>query len=294
MLTWLALDFLRLCLWLLIIMMVFVPLERIFTLHPQKIFRKGFVMDLGYYFLSSMLPKIILIVPMALVGYIVHRLIPAGYFASVGALPVAIRFAGAMTIGELGFYWGHRWSHEIPFLWRFHAIHHSAEEMDWLVNTRTHPIDMVFTRLCGFIPIYILGFSQPARGALDFVSLLVIFTTTLWGFFIHANVKWRLGPLEWFVTTPVFHHWHHTYDEPLNRNFSSLLPWMDRLFGTYYAPKSQWPSKYGTEAVVAPGLSGQLLQPFTAQANGVVARPAFQLLPATDGSEADPRQSFTH
>jgi sterol desaturase/sphingolipid hydroxylase (fatty acid hydroxylase superfamily) len=263
-------DFLRLCLWLLIIMMVFVPLERICALRRQSVFRKGFLIDLGYYFLSSLLPKIILIVPMALVGYAVHRLVPSAFHARVAAMPGAIRFAAALAIGELGFYWGHRWSHEIPFLWRFHALHHSAEEMDWLVNTRAHPVDMVFTRLCGLVPIYALGLSQPARGTLDYVSVLVIFISTLWGFFIHANLRWRLGPLEWLVTTPAFHHWHHTCEAPLNRNFSPMLPWIDRLFGTCYTPKGQWPLRYGTDTYVAPGFAGQLLQPFTTAGSGTL------------------------
>jgi len=258
-----AVDFFRLCLWLLIIMMIFVPLERISALHVQKVFRRGFVIDLGYYFLNNFLPKLILILPMALVGYAVHRVIPAMFYSGVAGLPLRIRFAAALVIGEVGFYWGHRWSHEIPFLWRFHAVHHSAEEMDWLVNTRAHPVDMVFTRLCGFIPIYILGLSQPARGTLDYVSLLVIFTSTLWGFFIHANLNWRLGPLEWLLTSPAFHHWHHTYEEPLNKNYSAMLPFVDRLFGTHYSPKSEWPSRYGTVAPVASGMADQLLQPFT-------------------------------
>jgi sterol desaturase/sphingolipid hydroxylase (fatty acid hydroxylase superfamily) len=133
--------------------------------------------------------------------------------------------------------------------------------MDWLVNTHAHPLDMVFTRLCGFIPMYALGLAQPRPHSLDPVSLAVILLGTLWGFFIHANLNWRFGPLEWFVSTPAFHHWHHTYEEPINKNYSSMLPWIDRLFGTCHMPKAQWPARYGIESPVATAWAAQLLDP---------------------------------
>ncbi len=65
---------------------------------------------------------------------------------------------------------------------------------------------------------------------------LIVLVVTMWGFFIHANVRWRLGPLEWLISTPAFHHWHHTLAEPRDRNYASMLPWMDWIFGTYYLP----------------------------------------------------------
>jgi sterol desaturase/sphingolipid hydroxylase (fatty acid hydroxylase superfamily) len=256
-----AMDFVRLCLWLLILMIVFVPLERLCALHPQKVFRKAFLTDLAYCFLSGLLPKLLLVPPMAIVAWVVHSVLPAGLHSGVAALPLWIRFAAAMIVGEIGFYWGHRWTHEIPFLWRFHAIHHSAEEMDWLVNSRAHPVDMVFTRLCGLIPIYVLGLAQPAAKTVDFVSVLVILTGTLWGFFIHANLRWRFGPLGWLVATPAFHHWHHTYEEPRNKNYAPMLPWIDVIFRTHYMPRTEWPSKYGIDAAIPSALVAQVLAP---------------------------------
>jgi sterol desaturase/sphingolipid hydroxylase (fatty acid hydroxylase superfamily) len=253
-------DFFRLLGRLLLLMIVFVPLERIFALHSQRVFRKDFVTDLAWYFVS-LSPKVLLIFPVAILGWALHFLVPGGLYARVAAMPLWTRFGASMIVGEIGFYWGHRWSHEIPFLWRFHAIHHSAEEMDWLVNTRAHPVDMVFTRLCGFVPMYILGLAQPLAQTLDVVPLLVILTATLWGFFIHSNLKWRFGPLEWVIATPAFHHWHHTCDEPLNRNYASMLPWLDWIFATLHMPKGQWPSRYGTEALVGSGFVEQLIQP---------------------------------
>jgi sterol desaturase/sphingolipid hydroxylase (fatty acid hydroxylase superfamily) len=278
-----ALDFFRLSIWLLLLMLIFIPLEKIAALHPQKIFRKAFVPDLGYYFLNNLLPPLLLILPMALVGAALQLVLPRGLQAQAAALSLPLRFLAALIVGEIGFYWGHRWSHEIPFLWRFHRIHHSAEEMDWLVNTHAHPLDMVFTRLCGFIPIYVLGLAQPRPHSLDPVSLLVILLGTLWGFFIHANLNWRFGPLEWLVSTPAFHHWHHTYQEPLNKNYASMLPWVDRLFGTWHMPKAQWPLRYGIEAPVAQTWAAQLLEPLmpSPRESPPVESPA---LPAADGS----------
>ncbi|MBC7880410.1 MAG: sterol desaturase family protein [Anaerolineae bacterium] len=244
-------------------MVVFVPLEKFFAQHPQKVLRKGFLADLGYYFLNSLLPKLILILPMSMIAWGVHSFVPGGLYGWVAVLPLPTRLLAAITVGEFGAYWGHRWMHEIPMLWRFHAIHHSAEEMDWLVNTRAHPLDMVFTRFCGLLPIYVLGLAQPSGRTADVVPLLYAVIGTIWSFFVHANVRWRFGWLEHLVSTPAFHHWHHTQDgaEYINKNYAAIFPWIDKLFGTMYLPKSQWPKKYGIDAPMATNFAEQLLQP---------------------------------
>ena len=259
----LGIDVFRLCLWLVLLMAIFVPLERMWGLRPQRVFRKAFGTDLIYYFLSGLLPNLLLVIPLTLVAGAVHRVAPSQLYSSVAAMPLWIRLAAAMLVGELGAYWAHRWSHEIPFLWRFHAIHHSAEEIDWLVNVRAHPVDLVFTRLCSFVPMYVLGLAQPMGNRLDLVPILVALIGTLWGFFIHANLSWRFGSLEWLVSSPAFHHWHHTNDGPdrINKNYAAMLPWVDKCFGTLYLPRREWPVKYGIDGPMAPGLTGQLLQP---------------------------------
>ncbi len=269
-----AVDVFRLCIWLILLMVVFVPLERLYALHSRKVFRRNFYADLGYYFLSSLAPKLLLIVPLTTIAWGAHRLVPGALYQLVGGMPVGIRLAAALIVGEVGSYWGHRWMHEIPLLWRFHAVHHSAEEIDWLVNTRAHPVDLVFTRLCGFIPMYALGFAQPMGNTVDLVPILVTLAGTVWGFFIHANLRWRFGWLEWFLSSPAFHHWHHTNDGPelLNKNYASMLPWVDKCFGTFYLPKKHWPEKYGTDSHLATGLLGQLLQPLLQRSNDGVAQ----------------------
>jgi sterol desaturase/sphingolipid hydroxylase (fatty acid hydroxylase superfamily) len=200
---------------------------------------------------------------MAVIAWCLHRIVPGSLQSFSADLPLWARLTAALVVGEVGFYWGHRWTHEIPFLWRFHAIHHSSEEIDWLVNTRAHPLDIVFTRLCGFVPMYALGLARPMAGQkVDTVPMLIMLIGTMWGFFIHSNLRWRFGWFGWLISTPAFHHWHHTNDEHVNKNYASMLPFLDKLFGTWYMPKKQWPSRYGTDAPVSQNLGAQLLEPF--------------------------------
>ena len=78
-------------------------------------------------------------------------------------------------------------------------------------------------------------------------------------------MRWRLGPLGWVIATPAFHHWHHTLPEPRDRNFAPMLPWVDRIFGTHYMPRNQWPSAYGIDAKLPGSLGAQLAYPFRPQ-----------------------------
>ena len=253
-----------LCVWLVLLSVIFVPLERLFALHPQKIFRKAILTDVAYYFLSSLIPGFLLGAPLALLAWLVHRAMPGALSSSVAAWPAWLRIVAALLVSDIGGYWGHRWTHEIPFLWRFHTIHHSAEHIDFLVSTRAHPVDMVFSRLCALIPLYVLGFAAPVPGAPSLVPVVVLLLGTVWGFFVHANVRWRFGPLEWLIATPAFHHWHHTNEgQPyVNKNYAALLPWVDRLFGTLYLPKDKRPARYGIDEPLPGSLLGQLVGPF--------------------------------
>ena len=254
-------DVFRACVWLMLLTAVFVTLERLFSLRPHRVLRPQVLVDLGYFFLSSLLPSVLLGAPLAIVAWTAYRIVPTGLHAAVAAAPLWLRIAAAFLIGETGFYWGHRLTHEVPLLWRFHAVHHSAEHMDWLVNTRAHPVDLVFTRLCGLVPLYLTGLAGPVGASGTALPALVIVAGTAWGFFIHANLRWRFGWLERLVATPAFHHWHHTLDGHINKNYAAMLPWLDRLFGTFHLPARQWPTQYGTDTPVGATLGEQLLRP---------------------------------
>jgi sterol desaturase/sphingolipid hydroxylase (fatty acid hydroxylase superfamily) len=256
-----ALDIARLCVWLALLALIFLPLERLFAVRPRKFFQKRLAQDMGYYFISGLVPALLLAVPLSLTAYAAHALVPYRLQAAVGAWPLWQRIVAGFVVGEVGFYWGHRWCHEIPFLWRFHSIHHSAEQVYFLISSRAHPIDNSFIRLCGLIPAYILGVASPLTPNGTIVPALIVIVATMWGFFIHANLRWRLGPLEWLLATPGFHHWHHTKSELRDRNYASMLPAMDLIFGTLYLPRKEWPPAYGIDAKLPATVTGQMLYP---------------------------------
>nr|WP_294529350.1 sterol desaturase family protein [uncultured Rhodopila sp.] len=253
-------DVLRLIIWMMILAAIFVPLERLFPARRQTVLRKDFLEDSGWFFLNGLVIKSVLFLPMAALAVGLHHIVPGAVQSAAGALPVWLRVVIALILGDVGFYWGHRWAHEVPLLWRFHSVHHSAEQIDWLVNTRAHPVDLIFTRLCGFVPLYAFGLVQTSASGM--VTVLGVLAGTIWGFFIHANLRWRFGWLEGLVATPAFHHWHHSKDSHRDSNYAALLPWVDRLFGTYDLPRSL-PPHYGIDTPMPHGVGRQLLRPLT-------------------------------
>lgn len=260
----LAFDIVKLANGLILLAVLLIPLERLFALRPQKVFRHGFFTDIGYYFVTSLLPARVLVLPLTALALAVQHFAPSAPRLWVSAWPFWLRIAASLLIAELGFYWGHRWMHSNPWLWRFHAIHHGPAGMDWLVNTHAHPVDLIITRLCGYIPLYLLGLAQIAPGRIDWIPLLVALVGSLWGYFIHANLRWRYGWLEHVIATPAFHHWHHDNVAPgiAHKNYSPLFPLVDRIFGTLQPTGSGWPRAYGIREPGEDGMAGQLIQPF--------------------------------
>jgi sterol desaturase/sphingolipid hydroxylase (fatty acid hydroxylase superfamily) len=258
-------EFAALAARLMVVLIIFVPLERLCAARTQKFFRTAFVTDLAYYFFANLLPKLFLAVPISALAWALHRAVPSPFYAMMAELPGWLRLMLALLAGEIGFYWGHRAMHAVPMLWRFHAIHHAAEDMDFLVNTRAHPVDLFLSRLAGLAPIYVLGLAQPMGDHVDLVPVLFALIGSFWGFFVHANLSWRFGWLESVVATPAFHHWHHTNDGPayIDKNFASMLPWLDRVFGTFYLPNDAFPSAYGIEAHMPAGFCNQMFHPFS-------------------------------
>ncbi len=249
-LDWFVLD-------LFLLALVFVPLERAFARRPeQPIFRSGWRTDAVHFFVSHVGVQLLTFLTVAPALVLFHVARWPALQQAVAAQPLWLQFGQALLVADLGGYLAHRAFHAVPWLWQFHAIHHSSESLDWLAGSRLHVVDVVVTRAAAFCPLLVLGFSQDALTA---YLVWVALQATL----IHANVRWRLGPLRWVLVGPQFHHWHHAAEaEARDRNFAVHLPVIDWLFGTLFLPGERWPQRYGIEGEPVPeGWLAQLSWP---------------------------------
>ena len=250
-----ALDWFVLSLFFLAL--IFVPLERAFArLKDQRIFRKGWRTDLAHFGVSHLLVQITVLLTMLPAAILFDWVVSDRLQAWVAAQPLVLQFVAAMFVTDLFAYMAHRLFHAVPFLWRFHQVHHSSELLDWLAASRLHVVDILVTRAFGFIPLYVLGFSHSA-------IIAYLTWTSFQAIFIHSNVRFNFGPLRRIIATPQFHHWHHsatTYD----KNFAVNLPIIDMMFGTFHLPRDAWPDAYGLEGRPVPdGYFKQLMYPLT-------------------------------
>ena len=176
---------------------------------------------------------------------------------AVQRLPFALAVLAAMLVADLVQYAAHRCFHEVPWLWRFHAVHHSVRTMDWLAGSRLHLVEVLVTRSLVLAALLAAGFT---RGVIDAYIVIVGFHAVL----NHANVNLRLGPLRHLIVTPAYHHWHHASEAAaIDRNYAAHFPFIDRLFGTQVRGAPEWPGRYGVvEDDVPDGFWAQTLHPF--------------------------------
>jgi sterol desaturase/sphingolipid hydroxylase (fatty acid hydroxylase superfamily)/rhodanese-related sulfurtransferase len=235
---------------------IFVPLERAFSLHKQKICRPGWRTDAAYFFMGHFFGRAGTAISVFITFYLLHQLINPTLQNRIAAQPVWLQFVEAVVIADIGYYFAHKLLHTNPWLWKFHAVHHSIEQMDWLATVRVHPFDQIFTKTCQMIPLYFFGFTPKSIG------VYVIFSAAI-AFLIHANFRVKFGVLRWVIATPEFHHWHHSQVPRVhNKNFAAQLPLLDWLFGTLYLPTRKMPHRYGVSELVPAGYLEQMLYPF--------------------------------
>jgi lathosterol oxidase len=219
----------------------------------QRILRFGWRTDLAHFFVSHLLVQVLALLTLAPAGLLFGGIVSPRLQAWVASRPLLLQFVLALSIADLFQYGVHRAFHSVPWLWRFHAIHHSSSAMDWLAGSRLHLLDVVVTRAVTFVPLFVLGF---APGALTAYLVFVAFQAVA----LHANLRFRFPGLRWIFATPAFHHWHHAVS-PVDKNFAIHLPVIDRLFGTAWEPGG-FPERYGIPGDPVPeGWGRQLVWP---------------------------------
>ncbi len=251
-LDWLLLD-------LLLMTAIFIPLELFFPKrNKQTKFHEEWRTDLIYFAMSHLFIQFF--------GVVTQK--PAVLFFGwigldkvhewVSQLPFIAGLFLAFFTTDLFQYWAHRIFHNHVYLWRFHSVHHSTQNMDWLAGSRTHFMDIFFTRAMTFVPLYVLGFSQEVFNAyIIFIAIHAVL--------IHSNTRINFGPIKYIFTTPQYHHWHHCIEsEHYGKNFASIFPFIDWIFGTYYLPGKEWPKGTGvSEAEYPKGFVKQSIYPFS-------------------------------
>lgn len=243
---------------LLLLAVVFVPLERIFPRRPEQgVFRPGWTTDTLHFFVSHLLVQLTTLLTVMPAEVLVRAAGGSWLPSLVRAQPVVLQWVEIVLVADLTQYAVHRLFHTLPVLWRFHAIHHSSVQLDWLAGSRLHLVDVLVTRSCTLVPLVLLGF---APAALYAYVVFVSFHAVL----IHANLRGGGRWIERLVVLPRFHHWHHgAAPEAVDKNFAVHLPWIDRVFGTYHLPDGRWPEIYGIAGdPVPPGYAAQLVVPF--------------------------------
>lgn len=174
----------------------------------------------------------------------------------LATLPLWFQAVLFLVVSDFMLYWTHRMFHGGEF-WKYHAIHHSSEELDWISAARFHPVNLFLGTVAVDVILLVAGISP---NVMLWVGPFTIFHSA----FVHANLNWTLGPFKYVLATPVFHRWHHTsLEEGGNTNFAGTFPIWDILFGTFRMPEGVLPESYGTDDEKIPeGIGQQLAYPF--------------------------------
>ncbi len=238
--------------------LIFIFIEKLFALRKdQPVFRPEWQTDFHHFIVNHMVVGFVLLAT----NLLVHKLF--GWAANDGIrgwvqnLNFFVAVFLIVLVADLVQYWTHRAYHEVPLMWRLHAVHHSVKSMDWLAGSRQHILELIITRTLVLAPIYVLGFSKEV---IDTYIVIVGFQAV----FNHANVSVRLGPLRYVIVTPNFHHWHHSQDdEAIDKNYAAHFAFLDHLFGTAVQSDRAWPEHYGVVGDYVPnGFFKQLAFPF--------------------------------
>ena len=236
---------------------LFTFLEKIFPKYrEQAILRPEWKLDLLYFCVNHLLVALFLLIGNYFVVTVFGWAVSDRLQSFLQSLPVVVQVLILIVCADFVLYWSHRTFHEVPWLWKIHAVHHSVEHMDWLAGSRNHFVQAIVDRSLAMVPLYLLGADKAA------LDIYVAFAA-LQAVFVHANIGMSFGVLKYIIATPQYHHWHHSTDQPaIDTNYAVHLPLFDRLFGTYHMPVEHWPKEYGTKTRLPRSFFAQLIYPF--------------------------------
>jgi sterol desaturase/sphingolipid hydroxylase (fatty acid hydroxylase superfamily) len=210
--------------------------------------------------LALVLVNVAVVVPLLAVPLVTgHSLIPRpeALVTLWKAMPGAVPLVVAILLIDLAAYWRHRFEHA-PMLWPIHATHHADEAMNWLSVRRKHPFGEALSMLADSLVVILVGLPFWAIGA-------AFLLRGWWGYFIHADVPWTLGPLGKVLISPAAHRLHHIRDEALmGHNYGNTVTLWDRVFGTYMDPAPYVNCETGIAEGTRDAL-GELARPFEAR-----------------------------
>jgi sterol desaturase/sphingolipid hydroxylase (fatty acid hydroxylase superfamily) len=246
---------------------VFTILTQFWACNPGKRWwqKRDLVTDLCYWFFIPVITRFLRIgLLIAAAALIFHITTGEGWIAfyenghgPLATLPLVVQGIIFLIGEDIIMYWSHRWFHGKTF-WKYHAVHHSSEELEWISAARFHPFNLFLGSVLADVVLLFAGISPN-------VFLVLGPLTTAHSAFVHANLDWTLGPFKYVIASPVFHRWHHmAADRGGEKNFAATFPILDVIFGTFYMPAGQLPDQYGIDDRTFPqSFTGQLAHPFT-------------------------------
>jgi sterol desaturase/sphingolipid hydroxylase (fatty acid hydroxylase superfamily) len=180
-------------------------------------------------------------------------------------LPVWMQFIIFFIISDFIEWCVHNLLHRVPWMWEFHKLHHSIEELDWIGNFRFHWMEIVIYRVFKYFPLIILGVDSQ-------IILTIAIVATLIGDLNHANFKTDYGIFRYILNSPRFHVWHHDVilQGQHGQNFAIVFSFWDWIFGTaYYPSEKDQPDRLGFEdmAVYPQNVLQRLVYPLSKKRN---------------------------
>lgn len=287
-------TFVGLVLMLILMGVIFAPLERLIPFSRKWLDDKDEPVDVMVFFGNFFFERYLALpLQLATIALVIDKISPIiGYdIWPVNWNPV-VQVLLLLTVNDFFRYWFHRWEHENEFMWRWHSVHHSSERLYWFNGNRRHPFEPLIEGFLWAIPLSFV------KAPVEVVFVTGLLTTVL-SRFQHTNMDLILGPFDYLFSSPKNHRYHHSKKiHEGNSNYGGDVMIWDLLFGTFYLPKGKQPSDdigVGDMPNYPQNWIGLMLVPFTykrikQEAEQLTIIPETNQLPAEEDFEIPKRR----